>query len=64
MIVLVILLVVAAFILVLFDVRRGDRRKAKAGPSRGSRPAAQSGKRPANRPVARSQVARKRGSGR
>jgi hypothetical protein len=62
--VLVILLVVAAFMCVLFDVRRGDRRAAKAGPSRGSRPAAGSRKRPATRPTSRSQAAHKRGNGR
>ncbi len=63
MIVLVILLVVAAFMCVLFDVRRGDRRPAKAAPSRNARPAVRSSKRPATRPGTRSHGAHKRSGG-
>jgi type II secretory pathway pseudopilin PulG len=59
MIVLVILLVVAAFLLVVFDMRRGDRRAAKVGQAfRQQRAAARSGN------PARSAASRKPGDGR
>jgi hypothetical protein len=57
MTVLVILLVVAAFLLVVFDMRRGDRRAAKTGQAfRKQRAASRSGN------PARSSAARKRGT--
>ena len=59
MTVLVILLVVAAFLLVVFDMRRGDRRAAKAGQAfRARRSASRSGN------PARASAARKRETGR
>ena len=59
MTVLVILLVVAAFLLVVFDMRRGDRRRVKAGQAvRAQRSAMRSGN------PARSSAARKRETGR
>jgi hypothetical protein len=64
MTILVILLGVAAFVLVLFDVRRGGGRAAKAGQARGQRPPARAAKRPPAGTPSRTATARKRGNGR
>ncbi len=53
MIALVILLVVAAFLLVVFDMRRGDRRAAKARQALAHKRAASRSGNPARASVAR-----------